>query len=135
MSSFFSQSTYNVSLVAFYQHKPPGLKLLINELQTYLSQTSILQEKFQSYSIKQIHGTIVGCEGFKTKQGIINKWLLENRQEIRYMNLEGLSQYLQKSDCFPLILRFGGYDPHLDYQFLSRNQHPFDRSFQLQISA
>lgn len=131
----FSSSIHNVSLVAFYHHKPPLLRALINELQTYLSQTSILKEKFQSYSIEQIHGTIVGCEGFKTEQGIINKWFLENRQEIRYMDLEGLSQYFQKSDRFPLTLRFGGYHPYLDYEFLSRNQHPFTRSFQLQISA
>ena len=134
MSSLSSLPIQNVSLVAFYYRKPPGLIELIDELQTYLNQTSILKEKFQSYPIKQVHGTILGCEGIRTKPGIINKWFLENRQEIKYIDLEGLSQYFQSSDRFPLTLRFGGYHPHLDYKFLSRNQHLFNRSFQLQLS-
>ncbi|MGK7949715.1 MAG: hypothetical protein AB4368_13225 [Xenococcaceae cyanobacterium] len=133
--NFVNSSIHNVSVVAFYQDKPLKLKELINELHTYLSQTSILKDKFQSYSLEQTHGTIIGCEGFKTEKGIINRWFLENEREIRYMNLEGLREYLQKSDRFPLTLRFGGYQPYLDYQFLSRDRHPFERSFQLQMSA
>lgn len=134
--NFFPSSLpiQNVSLVAFYHHKPPNFTALIAELQTYLSQTSILKKKFQSYHLEQVHGTILGCEGLRTEQGIINKWFLKNRQEIRYIDLEGLIQYFQSSDRFPLNLRFGGYDPHLDYKFCSRNQHPFSRSFQLQLS-
>lgn len=135
MSSPSSYCIHNVSLVAFYRNKPPQLTALIDELQIYLERTSILKGKFQSYPLEQIHGTIIGCEGISTKQGIISKWFLENRQELRYIDLDRLSQYFQKSDRFPLILRFGGYNPNLDYKFLSRNHHPFARSFHLQSST
>ena len=135
MSSPSSLPIKNVSLVAFYYHKPSSLIELIDELQTCLNQTSILKEKFQDYQIEQVHGTILRCEGIRTKQGIINKCFLKNRQEIKYIDLEGLSQYFQSSDLFPLTFRFGGYHPHLDYKFLSRNQHPCTRSFQLQLST
>lgn len=80
MSSPSSYCIHNVSLVAFYRNKPPQLTALIDELQTYLDRTSLLKGKFQSYPLEQIHGTIIGCEGIKTKQGIISKWFLENRQ-------------------------------------------------------
>ena len=135
MSSPSSSNISNVSLVAFYQNKPSQLTTLIHELQTYLSQTSVLKDKFQSYQLEQVHGTIIGCEGIRTETGIINRWFLENRKEIRYIDLEGLSKYFQNSDRLPLTLRFGGYHSRLDYGFLSRNQHPFIRSFQLQPST
>lgn len=131
-----SNSNYsNVSLVAFYQNKPSQLATLIDELQTCLHKTSVLNQKFQSYQLEQVHGTIIGCEGLRTESGIINKWFLENRQEIRYIDLEGLSEYFRSSDRLPLTLRFGGYNSQFDYGFVSRYQHPFIRSFQLQPST
>ena len=67
MSSPSSYFIHNVSLIAFYRNKPTYLAVLIDELQTYLDQTSILKGKFQSYSLEQVHGTIIGYEGIRTK--------------------------------------------------------------------
>ncbi len=67
MSSPSSYFIHNVSLIAFYRNKPPHLTVLIDELQTYLERTSILKGKFQSYPREQVHGTIIGYEGIRTK--------------------------------------------------------------------
>lgn len=125
----------NVSLVAFYGDKPFRLAALIAQLQAYLSESTILKDKFTSYQLGQVHGTIVGCEGLKTEQGIISKWFWEGREEIRYIDLSGFLNYLFDSDRLPMNIRFGGYDPCIDYNYLSRDRHPYHRSFQLQPSG
>ena len=120
----------NVSLVAFYGDKPVKLAALIQKLQSYLADSS-LGEHFVPHKLSQVHGTIIGCEGLSTKLGIINQWYSDRRQEIRYMDLSGLIDYLQHQVHLPTI-RFGGYDRHGEYNFLSRAQHLYERSFQFQ---
>jgi hypothetical protein len=135
MSSLSIPNFPNVSLVAFYGDKPFHLAALIAQLQIYLSESTILKNKFTSYQLGQVHGTIIGCEGLKTERGIISKWFWEGRDEIRYIDLSGFLKYLLESDRLPINLRFGGYDPSIDYNYLSREQHPYQRSFQLQPSG
>lgn len=135
MSSFSIPTCPNVSLVAFYGDKPFRLAALIAQLQAYLSESTILKDKFTSYQLGQVHGTIVGCEGLKTERGIINKWFWEGKEEIRYIDLSGFLNYLLNSDRLPMNIRFGGYDPWIDYNYLSRDRHPYQRSFQLQPSG
>lgn len=120
-----------ISLVAYYGNKPLELQQLILELQQLLKEN--FTTNFIPYDLQQIHATIIGCEGVKTESGIINKWFYSLRDEIRYIDYEGLLNYFLTS-IFPLNLCFGGYQPHTDYQFLSRNQHPAKRSFQLQTA-
>lgn len=122
----------NVSLVAFYQNKPSQLTNLIKIIFNCLNQFSINKSHFTNYQIEQIHGTILGCEGLSTQLGIINKWLLESRQETKYINLSGWLDYLQNQVKFPLVIRFGGYQSEVNYHFLSRKQHPSIRTFQIQ---
>lgn len=122
----------NVSLVAFYGDKPSQLTTLIQRLQTYLTNHHLLEGKFVPYQLSQVHGTIIGCEGTETNLGIINHWFDKCRQEKRYIDFAGLTNYLQHQLNFPLTIQFGGYDRHIDYNFLSRNYHPYVRSFQLQ---
>lgn len=122
----------NVSLVAFYGDKPTQLIALIRKLQEYLTTHKVTQGKFTPYRLEQVHGTIVGSEGLKTKSGVINKWFYEVRQETKYIDFPNLINYFQHHSNFPLTIRFGGYDLSHDYNFLSRNQHPYFRSFQLQ---
>ncbi|MBE9167925.1 hypothetical protein IQ238_10475 [Pleurocapsales cyanobacterium LEGE 06147] len=125
----------NVSLVAFYGDKPFRLAASIAQLQTYLSESTILRHKFTSYQLGQVHGTIVGCEGLKTERGVMSKWFWEGRKKIRYIDLSGFLNYLLDSDHLPMNIRFGGYDPSIDYNYLSRDRHPYQRSFQLQPSG
>lgn len=135
MSSLSIPTFPNVSLVAFYGDKPFRLAASIAQLQAYLSESTILKDKFTSYQLGQVHGTIVGCEGLKTERGIINKWFWEGRKEIKYIDFSGFLNYLLDSDRLPINIRFGGYDPSIDYNYLSRNLHPYQRSFQLQPSG
>ena len=120
-----------VSLVAYYGNKPLELQQLIVELQQIIKD---IATNFIAYDIKQVHATIIGCEGVKTKSGIINKWFYSLRNEIRYINYAGLLNYFLTSQILPLNICFGGYQLNTDYKFLSRDRHPADRSFQLQTS-
>ncbi|MBE9042907.1 hypothetical protein IQ255_00555 [Pleurocapsales cyanobacterium LEGE 10410] len=124
----------NVSLIALYGEKPPQLTSLIDKLQACLADYELIRGKFVAYQLEQVHGTIIGCEGVKTEAGIINQWFYELRQEIKYLNPD-LVDYLQHQANFPLTIRFGGYDRATDYNFLSRSQPLYDRSFQLQPSG
>ena len=121
----------NVSLVACYSEKTSELKALIQKLQTGLAQHELI-DSFTPYHLGQVHGTIIGCEGVQTKSGIVNKSYGNLRNETRYMNIPGLVDYLQYQVKFPFNICFGGYDLNFDYNFLSRNKHPYLRSFQLQ---
>ena len=121
----------NVSLVAFYGNKPSELIELILDLQAYLHTSKLVAGRFTSYQLEQVHGTIIGCEGLKTEAGIASKWFYENRNEIKYIDLDKLIQYFDNCPKLPIKIRFGGYDPHTDYGFCSRGLHPYERSFQL----
>ncbi|ACK73569.1 hypothetical protein PCC7424_5221 [Gloeothece citriformis PCC 7424] len=119
----------NVSLIAFYGNKPPELINLIEQIQNDLKKE--LKEGFQPSSLPQIHGTVIGYEGIKTEQGILSYWFWKHRQEEKYINLSGSLDYILKTKRLPLKIRFGGYNPHIDYGFLSQNQVLFERSFQV----
>ena len=125
-------SKTNVSLVAFYGDKPPQLTNLIQELQACLLNCESIRDKFIPYQLEQVHGTIIGCEGKKHKSGVISQWFEKHRGKTRYIDLEGLVAHIQYQIHLPLTIRFGGYDRDLEYNFLSRNQHLYIRSFQLQ---
>lgn len=120
----------NVSLVAFYGTKNLAFQSLIEFLQKKLSVT--LQNKFESYSIEQIHATTIGCEGLNTEKGILSKWFLENRGEEKYIDLSEFINFLRQSNFLPIQIEIGGYNPAIDYGFFSKNKHPFERSFQFQ---
>ena len=125
----------NVSLVAFYGNKPPQLRDLIQQLQDYLANCSLVKGKFIPYQMEQVHGTIIGCEGTTTESGVINRWFGDRRQERRYIDFVPFADYLQHQIDLPVTIRFGGYDRNTDYNFLSRNQSLYSRSFQLQPAA
>jgi hypothetical protein len=120
-----------VSLVAYFYNKPTELQQLILDLQQHLQMS--FANNFIPYNLKQVHATIIGCEGIKTEKGIINQWFYTLRNEVRYIDYYGLFDYFLKGNILPLDIYFGGYKPKINYQFLSRNQHPSDRSFQLQV--
>lgn len=121
----------NISLVALYGEKNLGLRTMIQKLQVYLTKHELI-DSFTPYQLDQVHGTIIGCEGIRTKLGIANKWYGDRRQETRYIDISGLIDYLRHRVSFPLNIHFGGYALNTNYNFLSRNQHPYLRSLQLQ---
>ncbi|MEL6438175.1 MAG: hypothetical protein AAFQ80_02800 [Cyanobacteria bacterium J06621_8] len=125
----------NVSLVAFYGNKPPSLIKLIQRLQGFIANHHLIQQQFIPYQLEQVHGTIIGCEGIITDQGIISYWFQTHRGKERYLDFAGLVDYLHHRGCFPLTVRLGGYQRDQDYSFRSRGLHPYFRSFQLLESA
>ena len=83
----------NVSLVAFYGDKPIELVNSIARLQEYLTNHQLLQGKFVPYQLEQVHGTIIGCEGFKTRCGNSRSaGLKQRRQETRLYRPDWLTQ-------------------------------------------
>lgn len=125
----------NVSLVAFYGDKPVELKDLIAKLQEYLASHPLLKTKFIPYQMSQVHGTIIGCEGWSAHRGIISRWFKERRKEEKYLDLAALATCSSLLRDFPLTIRWGGYEAEQDYNFLSRGQTLYTRSFQLQSAA
>ena len=122
------EKSSNVSLIAFYGDKPWLLGQLIKNIQDYLTQLP----EFIPYQIEQIHATVLGCEGWKTASGTISKWFYQRRKEIRYLDGVGWVEYLQNNGFESFDVYLGGYNRDRDYNFLSRHQHPYARSFQLQ---
>ena len=125
----------NVSLVSFYGHKPESLINLIQRLQAAIAQHNLVQDQFIPYQLEQVHATMIGCEGIITESGITSHWFHHQRQEERYIDFAGLINYLHNKINFPLSIRFGGYQLDQEYNFCSREQHLYLRSFQLQESA
>jgi hypothetical protein len=122
--------TPNVSLVSFYGKKPPDFEALLLLLQGYLS--NAFPQQFTALPLSQIHGTVLGCEGGKTPQGIVSHWFLKKRNELRYMNLTGFLDAVQQFATLSVQIRIAGYHSTIDYGFRSRDQHPYFRSFQFQ---
>jgi hypothetical protein len=122
--------TPNVSLVSFYGKKPPDFEALLLLLQGYLS--NALTQQFTALPLFQIHGTLLGCEGGKTPQGIVSHWFLKKRNELRYLNLTGFLDAVQQFATLSVQLRISGYHSTIDYGFRSREKHPYIRSFQFQ---
>lgn len=131
-SKLAGKTMSNVSLVAFYGDKPSQLQDLIRQLQQFLTNHELIGDRFIPYQLEQVHATIIGCEGSIAELGIVNQWFDLRRQETRYMNLVGLVNYLQQQITLPLTIRFGGFDRATEYNFRSRNEHLYFRSFQLQ---
>ena len=125
--------TTNLSLIAFYGAKDLALRQLILNLQQLLLQQ--FKNDFVPYEINQVHATIIGCEGFIAKAGIINKWFYELRKEVKYIEYPDLINYFCSCNLLPVNISFGGYQLQKNYQFLSRKQHPTNRSFQIQKAA
>jgi hypothetical protein len=125
----------NVSLVGFYGNKPLEFILLLEKLQRYFATNARTKDNFIPYRLEQIHGTILGCEGLLTSEGVVNKWLYETTGKIKYIKYDRFLEYLNDRAILPINLRFGGYQLERDYGFLSRGLHPAIRSFQLQVSG
>jgi hypothetical protein len=121
-----------LSLVSYYGDKPPALRDLILALQEQLSKH--LGSAFRPYAMEQVHATIMGMETEVENGAIYSKWYMENRGITVPVDLAGLTSYLQ-SRLPPIKIRIGGYQPEQDHGFISRGQHPYERSFSIQGST
>lgn len=122
----------NATVVALYGEKPADLAALVLTLQDRLG--SRLGPAFSPHAPEQVHATLVGLEGDRSvvTGELFNRNHAELRGEQRVMNVERLLQRIASSPAFPLTIRVGGFEPDVDYSFVSRGQHPYRRSFSIQ---
>jgi hypothetical protein len=132
--------TPNFTLVAFYEKNEQNLKSdafvqLLESIQKRIPE--VLKEggaddkTFKEYKRRQVHATILGCEGGKSSGRVLNKWFWEKRHQERYMDFDHLLRYFRWYSSLPIVVRFGGYMPDTNYGFTSQELHPFVRSFQI----
>ena len=118
-------------MVVGYGSKPRAFEDLITELQDRLA--SQLGCAFRSYALPQVHSTIVGLEGIREADQILNLNFMRLRGERRAMAL-GRALAVLDGQALPLRIRIGGFAAARSYPFTSRGKHPYARSFALQGS-
>jgi hypothetical protein len=121
-----------LSLVAYYGHKPGPLRQLIEKLYTCLADQ--LGGAFQPYHLHQVHATLIGIELFRKDGAFYSHWYRENIGIGEPIDLSGLLNYLRR-ELPDFRIKIGGYEAQLDHGFLSRDDHPYDRSFSFQGST
>jgi hypothetical protein len=120
----------NLTLVGYYGAKADSLRKFIKNAQKVLGHA--LPSAFEKYDVRQVHGTIIGLEGTRLGEYIINQNYFEQRRLLKAVNLPKLFQMLKASEHLPFRVRVGGYKHRKKYPFTSRGQHPYLRSFSVQ---
>lgn len=120
----------NVTMVACYGDKPPRLARFIETAQARLGASL---PSFVPYDIRQVHGTIIGLEGSRLRESdcLVNANYLALRGQRRNMDLARAFDLLRRSPGLPLRIQIGGFLPSAQPPFLSRGQHPYERSFSI----
>jgi hypothetical protein len=113
-----------VTLVAHYGQKPPALSALVRHLHGKLQ--DLLGPAFRRYELEQVHGTVIGLEGCRHGQRLMNQ------NSGSAMNLRGVVDFLRDPRLQPIRVQVGGYQASGEYAFRSRNTHPYLRSFSIQ---
>ena len=120
----------NLTLVAYYGVKPEPVRelivILIDEIKDCLGAA------FEEYSIEQVHGTIIGLEGVRTGEDIVNTNYLELRGERRVLDLTAALDIVSDHSLLPFDVTIGGYKVGGAYSFTSRGKAPYLRSFSIQ---
>ena len=117
------------TLVAFYGKKNNDLEAFISACQNKILET--IGSSFLPYSLEQVHGTIIGLEGYRIADKIKNANFESYLRQTRLVDPSALLEFI-RSDDFPLIdVKIGGYLPS-GQCFESRSQDPYERSFSVQ---
>lgn len=120
------------SLVSHYGKKPEQLAAYLNRLQQEIS--SLFSTAFTPYSMEQIHATIVGFEGYRKNNKIVNTNFKQLRLKTRLFKPDGLLSFLRSPNVPPFTIQIGGYAEFDNHGFLSKGKHPYLRSFSIQGS-
>ena len=86
--------TVDLTLTTFYGEKPHELGNFVTELQQRL--TSLLGSGFSPYEPKQVHSTIIGLEGRRDGDRVLNSNFLKLRHERRYMDVGQLIETINR---------------------------------------
>ncbi len=118
------------TLVAFYGPKPQTFSRFLRSCQDKLA--NLLRSSFHPYDIEQIHATLVGLEGIREGELILNQNFAEHRGQRLNMDFGDILRLLRSSPFLPVEIQIGGFKPYEDYAFTSRGQHPHLRTFTIQ---
>jgi len=116
-----------LTLVTHYGSKPAPFAEKIRLLQSMLAEQ--LGPGFWRYAVEQVHGTIIGLEGTRLGTRIRNENFRRARDEERFIDFDGLLNFLCREAKDEIEVRLGGFEPASDHGFTSAGQHPFVRSF------
>jgi hypothetical protein len=116
-----------LTLVSHYGPKLAPFAEKIRLLQSLIAEQ--LGRRFEPYTAEQVHGTIIGLEGARFGARIRNENFRRFRGEERFINFQGLLDFLRAQPEPDWEVRVGGYDLACDYGFTSAGRHPFLRSF------
>jgi hypothetical protein len=119
----------NLTLVAYYGPKQQGkVRELIETTQSLLRDQ--LKTAFDGYVLEQVHGTIIGLEGVRVDDVVMNANFLRRRQLQKAFHLETAIELALGVRGFDV--RIGGFKDRDAYPFTSRGLHPYLRSFSIQ---
>ena len=117
-----------LTFVSHYGPKPAPFVEKIRLLQSMIAEQ--LGGRFEPYTVEQVHGTVIGLEGARFETRIRNENSAFRGTE-RFIDFQGLLDFLRTRPEFDWDVRIGGYDLACDYGFTSAGQHPFLRSFSI----
>ncbi len=107
----------DLTLVAYYGEKPPMIANLIQGVISKLSK--LLGDGFIPYTLQQVHGTIIGLEGFRAGERIINANYVAKRNEFRAQNLNAALEILKSESMLPFDVIIGGFSDDGQYSLFA----------------
>src|SRR3974377_1280361 len=102
-----------LTLVSHYGPKLAPFAEKIRLLQSLIAEQ--LGARFEPYTAEQVHGTIIGLEGARVGTRIRNENFRRFRGEERFINFQGLLDFLRIRPEPDWDVRVGGYDLGCDY--------------------
>jgi len=116
-----------LTFVSHYGPKPAPFAEKIRLLQSVIAEQ--FGGRFERYTVEQVHGTVIGLEGARFGTRIRNENFRRFRGAERFIDFQGLLDFLRTRPESNWDVRVGGYDLAYDYGFASAGRHPFLRSF------
>jgi hypothetical protein len=107
------------SVVTHYGKKSDPFALWIRDIQREIK--SALGDHFRQYHLDQIHCTIIGLEGYKSGDGVLNRY---THKRIKF---EQIFQYIKTFPRTPI--QIGGFKREGAYMLKSRDKTLYERSF------
>jgi len=124
-----SHDLMQATLVSFYGKKPKELEKFILACQKKMIE--IIGTSFLPYELEQVHGTIIGLEGYRFEDKIKNANYETCLSQTRWVDPAVFLEFIRQTSINITNIKIGGYHPEFK-EFTSRDQLPYRRSFSIQ---